>query len=302
MSLRAIVKAVGGDLYDRGRRANIPAPGHSPKDRSVSLLLEAGRVIIHTFGAEDWRAARDSLRELGLIDDRGWLAPVAGRSCADAPPTLGAPERRLAARAHWEAARAITGTASVRYCRSRNVKRDLPADTVLRHHPAAPLSAYRGGGATRPALLAAISDPSGGFSAVEMTYLGPDGRRASDLRLPRKTIGPAPGGCAIRLDAEAADMLVAEGVFTTLSATERFGLPGWALMSTRNLRAWSAPAGVRSVLIAADRGKDGEASAAILRDRLQAAGVAAAVALPPSPYGDWNEWSVGMARSAGRRG
>ena len=53
-------------------------------------------------------------------------------------------------------------------------------------------------------------------------------------------------------------MLVGEGVFTTLSATERFGLPGWALLSTRNLRAWSPPEGVRSILIAADRGKDGE--------------------------------------------
>ena len=56
-------------------------------------------------------------------------------------------------------------------------------------------------------------------------------------------------------------MLVGEGFFTTLSASECFALPGWALMSTRNLRGWSPPEGVRSVLIAADRGKDGEASA-----------------------------------------
>jgi hypothetical protein len=68
-------------------------------------------------------------------------------------------------------------------------------------------------------------------------------------------------------------------------------------MSTRNLRAWSAPAGVRSVLIAGDRGKDGEASAAVLRARLVEAGVAACVALPPAPWGDWDEWSN---RAAGR--
>jgi hypothetical protein len=86
-------------------------------------------------------------------------------------------------------------------------------------------------------------------------------------------------------------MLVGEGVFTTLSASERFGLPGWALMSTRNLRVWAPPEGVRSVLIAADRGKDGEASADRLQQRLCEAGVAASVALPPEPWGDWNEWS-----------
>jgi hypothetical protein len=96
----------------------------------------------------------------------------------------------------------------------------------------------------------------------------------------------------VRLDPAAEAMLVAEGVFTTLLATEWFGLPGWALLSTRSLRAWSPPDGVRSVLIAGDRGKDGEASAEVLRARLVEAGLAATVALPPAPYGDWNEWAA----------
>jgi hypothetical protein len=84
-------------------------------------------------------------------------------------------------------------------------------------------------------------------------------------------------------------MLVGEGVFTTLSASEWFGLPAWALMSTRNLRRWRPPAGVREVLIAADRGTDGEASAEQLRVGLAAAGLKARVALPPEGLGDWNE-------------
>lgn len=56
MSLSHIVKALGGELYDGGRRANIPAPGHSSADRSVSLLLEDDRVVVHTFGDGDWKA------------------------------------------------------------------------------------------------------------------------------------------------------------------------------------------------------------------------------------------------------
>ena len=71
MSLRAIVRRLGGDLYDGGRRANIPAPGHSARDRSVSLLEEDGRVLVHTFGDGDWRAVRDHLRSLGLLDEPG---------------------------------------------------------------------------------------------------------------------------------------------------------------------------------------------------------------------------------------
>ncbi len=53
MSLRAIVRALGGELYDGGRRANIPAPGHSAGDRSVSLLLQGDRMVVHTFGDHD---------------------------------------------------------------------------------------------------------------------------------------------------------------------------------------------------------------------------------------------------------
>src|SRR5271156_4753459 len=98
MSLLRIVQTLGGDLYDRGRRANIPAPGHSAWDRSVSLLLENGRVIVHTFGDGDWRSVLDDLRARQLIDARNAPLSVAG---ARRPPRVGAalaPERREAAR------------------------------------------------------------------------------------------------------------------------------------------------------------------------------------------------------------
>ena len=73
MTLKTIVDMLGGDLYDGGRRANIPAPGHSPADRSVSLLLMNDRVVVHTFGDGDWKAVLDDLRERRLIDAH-WAA------------------------------------------------------------------------------------------------------------------------------------------------------------------------------------------------------------------------------------
>ena len=300
MSLHTIVQTLGGDLYDRGRRANIPAPGHSRHDRSVSLLLEGDRVVVHTFGGADWRAVLDHLRTLNLIDVAN--APVsvaAAEALARAAPATRL-ERRDAALRLWESGRAVSGTPSARYCRTRGLVRALPGPEVLRHNAETPVSAYRRGGYARPALLAAIHTADGVLTAVEVTYLTPQGRRATDLRLGRKTVGPAPGGCAIRLDEIGEDMLVGEGVFTTRSASEWFGLPGWALGSTRNLRVWRPPAGVRSVLIAADRGADGEASAETLRAGLVRDGVAASVALPPHPYGDWNEWSVAVGPGRGR--
>lgn len=292
MSLKTIVQVLGGDLYDRGYRANIPAPGHSPADRSVSLMLKDGSIIVHTFGDGDWRAVLDHLREHGLVDAHHAPTSVSGGKARPAFGVVGATdlERLDVARRFWQGGRALAGTLSERHCRLRHIERALPGPDVARHNSETPVSAYGDDRLRRPALLVGVSAAAAGtFTAVEVTYLTANGRRALDLHLSRKTVGPVPPGTAARIDPAAPEMLVAEGFFTTLSATECFGLPGWALMSTRNLRSWSAPEGVRSVLIAADRGKDGEASAEALRRRLVRQGVRAHVALPPEPHGDWNE-------------
>lgn len=286
MSLRSIVRALGGDLYDGGRRANIPAPGHSRQDRSVSLLERNGRLIVHSFGASDWRAVRDDLRARGLL--------AAGASVADhgdAPSRDGESRarRRLCAEVLWSSGRPIAGTASERHCRRRGIVGALPGPEVLRHSGLVPLSVYRPGPATRPALLAGVRDAGGAITAVEITYLDHSGRRAAGLRLSRKTVGLIPPGCAVRLDVAGPDLLVAEGVFTALSARRRFGLPAWALLSTSNLRGWRPPPGVCRVVIAADRGKDGEASAARLARDLASLGVEVEIVLPPEGFGDWNE-------------
>lgn len=287
MSLRTIVRVLGGDLYDGGRRANIPAPGHSRRDRSVSLLERDDRLIVHVFGGGDWRQVRDDLRARGLLSDKGGLSPSPALDATVESARRAA--RRQTALALWQASRPLGGSLSERHCRLRGVRGPLPGPDALRHNGMTPLSVYRPRSPARPALLAAVRDAQGAVSAVEITYLGPGGRRAVDVRLPRKTVGLIAPASAVRLDPAATEMVVAEGVFTALSARRRFGLPAWALLSTSNLRHWRPPAGVRSVLVAADRGPDGEASAARLVDALLVQGLTAEMALPPAPHGDWND-------------
>ena len=135
-----------------------------------------------------------------------------------------------------------------------------------------------------------MSEPGNGFDASIV-----DG-------MARKAVGVLPPGCAVRFSAAAPDLLVAEGVFTTLSAMRRFQLPGWALLSTGNLRRWTPPEGVRRVLIAGDRGPDGERSAEALRLALCAAGVDATVRLPPPGFGDWNDLDQSEGGRKGGRG
>lgn len=290
-SLAALARAFGGDCFDGGRRALIPAPGHSAQDRSVSLLLVDGRVVAHGFGAHDWREVLDDLRTQGWIDAENRLLE-GGMSAPDRPsaPSRTQAERIAAAQRLWDEAGAISprGAAEV-YAARRGVDLGLVTGAALREHLAAPASAYRDSGPRSPALLAAVRDGTGALTAVELTYLDARGRRSASARVPRKVIGVLPAGCAVRLADAGPALLVGEGVFTTLSAMARVGLPGWALLSTGNLRQWTPPAGVRHVVIAGDRGTDGERSARTLQAALSQLDVFAEVVLPPKGYGDWND-------------
>jgi len=286
MTLHAIVAAFGGDLYQGGQRASIPAKGHSAADRSVSLLLAEGRVIIHGFGAADWRRVRDDLRDAGFIDGTGRLTG------AGAPgPSTPRPDRRLrleTAIRLWDGARPLRdGDPASLHLRRRAVTPGGGASD-LRFHPEAPVAVYRAGRWTRPALVSGIRDADARLCAVELTYLEPNGLATAGLNLARKTVGLVPPGAAVRLAPAASEMLVAEGVFTTLSAMDRFRLPGWALMSANNLAAWTPPPEVRRVLVAADRGAVGEAAATRLGARLRARAVEASILWPDAPFDDWN--------------
>ena len=304
-TLAALVRALGGDIYAGGRRALVPAPGHSAADRSVSLLLEDGRVLAHTFGAADWKAVLDDLRARGWIDAENRLleggAPVSRGVAPKAEATRA--ERIAAAARLWAEAGPIDAESpAALHAERRSVDLALAGADALRAHSAAPAWAYRDGGPRRPALLAAVRDPAGQLTAVEITYLDRFGRRSTLAQPPRKVVGVLPAGCAVRLCPAAEAMAVGEGVFTTLSAMRRFGLPGWALLSTSNLRRWRPPTGVRRLLIAADRGPDGERSASLLRAAVNAEGVAAGVVLPPAGYGDWNDLDQEEVRRKGGQG
>jgi putative DNA primase/helicase len=68
LDLRAIARAVGGEIS--GRQVLAPGPGHSPRDRSLSIKIEPtapGGLLVHSFAGDDPIACRDYVRrKLGL--------------------------------------------------------------------------------------------------------------------------------------------------------------------------------------------------------------------------------------------
>lgn len=306
MSLADIVKALGGELYGPWR-ASIPGPGHGAEDRSISLFVDrAGRLVVTSFGRTAWQEVVDDLRLRGLIDADKRLvggASAGGGWSRPAAPDLSRAEKARVAAAVWSTGLPIGGTLAERHMRSRAIARDLPTEAALRHTSRAPLRAYDPqDDRVRAALLAGVRAPDGDVCAVEVTFLDRGGGRAQGLTLSRKTIGAIPPGSAVRLDTAAGELLVGEGVFSCLSASQRFQAPAWALLSTARLVTWAPPEGVRAVLIAGDNGEAGHRAAHRLAARLRAGGVRARTLFPPPGFEDWDALDMACRRRAEREG
>ena len=91
-------------------------------------------------------------------------------------------------------------------------------------------------------------------------------------------VAGAVAGCdqrlRIRLAAVADEMVIGEGIETTLAAMQMFGRPGWAAIHAGNLRACRLPSGVRRLILVADHDDNG----ARLREAKAAASVMSPVA------------------------
>jgi putative DNA primase/helicase len=61
MTAREIALALGGDVVSANRVA-APGPGHSNRDRSLSILITSSDFIVHSFAGDDWRACKDYVR------------------------------------------------------------------------------------------------------------------------------------------------------------------------------------------------------------------------------------------------
>jgi len=63
--LKKVAATLGGEVA--GQRVLRPGPGHSVADRSLSVTLATGDIIVHSHAGDDWRLCKDFVRaKLGL--------------------------------------------------------------------------------------------------------------------------------------------------------------------------------------------------------------------------------------------
>ena len=64
LTLQQLARALGGDIS--GSQVLAPGPGHSPKDRSLSIKLEdsaPGGFLVHSFSGDDAILCKNYVRD-----------------------------------------------------------------------------------------------------------------------------------------------------------------------------------------------------------------------------------------------
>jgi hypothetical protein len=306
--LRSLAQALGGEVSGRNT-VLVPGPGHSPRDRSLSLRLESTApdgFLIYSHSGDDWRTCRDHVRQrLGLPAwqpgdeqcrtipqshvDKWDLAAIEAEA-NEGPRTWTEDEiiRIAAARRIWQEARDPRKTLAERYLREQR-KLDLPDDLagrVLRFHPACPWRNENTGRTDRvPALIApfrSIDDDT--VTAVHRIALNGDG-----TKLARRMLGIV-HRAAIKLDTLAGDTLaIGEGVETAMAARQLEFKPAWALGSTGAISFFPLVDGVRRLVILGEAGEASAKAIAICGKRWRRADRRIRIVMPNNGLSDMND-------------
>ncbi|UHL62754.1 toprim domain-containing protein [Paralcaligenes sp. KSB-10] len=172
----------------------------------------------------------------------------------------------------------------------------VPDTGVLRYH--AGLDYWNDGEHVGqfPAMLAAVTSPTGELVNVHRTYLTHDGRKAA-VPTVKKLFASAGmmAGASIKIGTPTPrpdgrlGLGVAEGVETAIAASILFGLPVWPCVSAHGLAAFEPPLAIKHFYVFADNDESGtgQKAAAQLGERLTRQGFTARIHIPPSVGTDW---------------
>jgi hypothetical protein len=284
LDIREVARVLGGDAL-RGNRALVPGPGHSRRDRSLSIRLAPDApdgFMVHSHAGDDWRACRDYVKAALGIDSGGAASP---RLVASPEPDDR--ERIAQASAIWMGAVEPQGTPVEAYLASRGLS--LPS--AVRWHPSCPF-----GKSTRTGCMVALvvdietNEPR----AIHRTSITTDGRKVEVGGYDRLSLGPIMGG-AIKLspgETVTAAVGIGEGIESTLSLNripDLAALPVWSLLTANGVRAFPVLSGIETVFVAVDMDEAGISAAEDLGERWYWSGRDVVLIEPRKPGQDLND-------------
>jgi putative DNA primase/helicase len=282
-ALRSMAAALGGDVV-KGKNGHFilcPGPGHSAKDRSLSVApsaTDSDGFVCFSHANNAWQDCRDHVR--ARLGGRPFEYTAKHQAKRQKETT----DNGTRARQLWHEAADPRATLAERYLNSRGLDlSDYVAGRVARFHGACPWGSER-----RPCMLTAFrSIADDRLVAVHRTLLSDDGRK-----LDRRMLGPV-AGAAIKIDADTdvePGLTVGEGFETCLAARALGFRPVWATGSAVAIGEFPVLSGIDALTILAET-DDGGANAKAVRacgTRWASAGREVIIATP-RVAGDMND-------------
>ena len=305
--LRAIARALGGEVV--GRQVVAPGPGHSPRDRSLSVTISAAApegFLAFSHAGDDFAECRDHVKaRLGIDRRQQENRPQTPPRRPTQPPRDDDRDARALMFAKQIAfeLRPVLGSPGETYLRdARKIVTSAIEDVLERTDGVGWHSAvyfnepgYALHGRKLGAIISVMTDmitaePTG---AISRTYIH-EGRKLGKA----KTLGSPAGIIRLSEDADVLEGLhIAEGLETALGAMSKGFRPMWATGSTAIMAKFPVLSGIKALTIIADRDANGagERAAAEVASRWREAGKEARVWRPKS-IGDLNDILIGGAK------
>jgi putative DNA primase/helicase len=272
ITLRTLRAALGGEISHG--QVICPGPGHSPRDRSLTVRPNGDDFVVFSHAGDDWQTCKDYVREClgwpiwqpGDGSDRR-VSPQRlkdfDRAVVDAGSehrerTEGDLDRIARARAIWDEAADPRGTLAESYLASRALVLDGDmAGNVLRFHAACPWrDEDTGTTAYLPALIAAFTSiDNGQVTAIQRVALTPEGKKIG-----RRMLGVV-HRAAVKLDPAGTTLAIGEGVETAMAARQLGHKPAWALGSVGMIAQFPVMDAVERLRILAENGCEASAKA-----------------------------------------
>lgn len=293
--LKDIVRRIGGEVTAGGRLASVPGPGHSKRDRSLSLRVsdDGTRILFHDFTGS--HSAREVFAYLGISNISEYKPTRAEVEAARR--VREAEARRLEAEKLeycswvWSGTIPFADTWGARYLWNRGLVIDCPD---IRFHPAAPrhvpwnrMADAPPPPAPAPAVVCVARNGRGEARGLHLTYVTETGHKAFG-QSSRLMMGPM-SGAAVRTAPVTPDgvLAVGEGLETAGAFSILRGVPTWPTFSTSGLRSFEVPLQVRKLIIAADHDENGAGLEAAKDLAARACSRCEVEISAPGQVGDW---------------
>lgn len=284
IDIQTLATTLGGTSPSGKGSYSCLCPAHKDTTPSLSISLgDQDQLLLYCHAGCAFEDIVEALHQQGLLP---------GRKSEQDEHRLPLPSPKEGvnpySRQLWHQSVPLEGTLGHVYLQTRLADLLEAIPPTLRYLPSAKHSPT---GKVFPCLLAAVTVyPCRQVTAIHRTFLSLDGKGKAPVDTPKMMLGQVRGG-AVRLAPPGQELMIAEGLETSLTLHIMLKKPTWAALSSQNMAQVILPPLplAQTLYIAQDNDAGGQKGAMTLAEKAWAEGRTVRILQPPHRLNDFND-------------